>query len=145
MNVEKEKMSMEDKVEFWDEATDGDRILPRVKMIPPKPRTTSNVVKIRDIKGVERLIGEYWFDKAHPKITDGGLTIRGYSLFYCFRENNSERATNDFLERLSEYLEDGEQLIIQEIDVYRLEFPFFARETIVDSWGIKKDNDIVCG
>ena len=144
MSIEKEKMILEDKVEFWDEATGGD-FIPCVKLIPPKPRTTSNAVKIRDVKGVKRLIDEYWFDKAHPKITDGRLTIRGYSLFHCFREDNGEKAISEFLERLSEYLADEEQLIIQEIDVYRLEFPFFARETIVDSWGIKKDDDVVCG
>ena len=111
-------------------------------------RTTSNIVDVEDEDAVKRLIGEYTFDDACPKVDDEGLGICGYSWFIaerdvCIDENEDELEeeektydtvdmTDEFLNRLAGIIPRGEVLEIHEIGGEGLRFPFTAHKITVE-------------
>ena len=111
-------------------------------------RTTSNIVDVEDEKAVKRLICEYTFDDACPRVDDKGLEIWGYSWFtaereVCIDENEDEMkeeektydtvdVTNEFLNKLAKFIPRGDVLEIHEIGGEGLRFPFSAHKTTVE-------------
>ena len=111
-------------------------------------RTTSSIVNVEDKEAVKRLIDEYRFDDACPELTEEGLGIYGYSWLtaerdMCIDENedelkeeektySSEDMTGEFLNRLAEFIPEGEVLEIHEIGGEGLRFPFSDCKTKVE-------------
>ena len=105
-------------------------------------RTTSNIIEINNKRAVKNLINKYTFDDANPTILDEGLIIYGYSWFtaertMCIDENageleeeektyESEDMTEEFLDKLKNFIPIGIILEIYEIGGEGLRFPFSA-------------------
>lgn len=87
--------------------------------------TSSTAAAVTDQEAVEELFKEYQVFPVSYRIENHEVQIHGSESFIA-QDKNSEYCTAEFLHRLREYLEDGEELKIQTVGHERWRWPLVA-------------------
>jgi hypothetical protein len=106
--------------------------------------TVSDSAEVTDEEAVKELFDDYRVSVDWKITDDGELQFHGYHALYI-RPSEDEMgdthlATEQFFAKLTEYIEEGEELDIMEAGYTKLRFPVHAIRWIVKPDGVYKDS-----